>query len=55
MSWVRDPDIGWFYVVGKQQMGPVKLAGLVELYTKGKAGGEFVYDEHICELVYSLM
>ena len=39
MSWVRDPDIGWFYVVGKQQMGPVKLAGLVELYTKGKAGG----------------
>ena len=39
MSWVRDPDIGWFYVVGKQQMGPVKLAGLAELYTKGKSGG----------------
>merc|ERR1719163_2789146 len=32
-------DADWFYVVSKQQVGPVKLSGLVDLYQTGSRGG----------------
>ena len=38
-QWWREEDVSWFYVVSKQQMGPVPLQGLVDLWEKGARGG----------------
>ena len=38
-QWWREEDVSWFYVASKQQMGPVSLQGLVELWEKGAHGG----------------
>ena len=38
-QWWREEDVSWFYVASKQQMGPVSLQGLVELWEKGARGG----------------
>ena len=38
-QWWREEDVSWFYVASKQQMGPVSLQGLIELWEKGAHGG----------------
>ena len=37
--WYQDPTTSWYYVVSKQQHGPVDLSGMVDLYEKGARGG----------------
>ena len=39
MVWWREAETQWFYVQQKTQAGPANLAGLIELYEKGRGGG----------------